>query len=73
MSLKTRRQVRIMEIIRDQIVETQEDLAGRLQREGIPVTQATVSRDIKEMHKAEMVIAPAITTEGKFWQMTQGT
>jgi len=48
-SLKTRRQVRIMEIIRDQIVETQEDLAGRLQREGIPVTQATVSRDIKEM------------------------
>lgn len=31
------------------------------------------ARDIKEMHKAEMVIAPAITTEGKFWQMTQGT
>jgi IMP dehydrogenase len=30
------------------------------------------ARDIKEMHKAEMVIAPAITTEGKFWQMTQG-
>ena len=28
--------------------------------------------NIKEMHKAEMVIAPAITTEGKFWQMTQG-
>jgi IMP dehydrogenase len=30
------------------------------------------ARDIKEMHKAEMVIAPSITTEGKFWQMTQG-
>jgi IMP dehydrogenase len=30
------------------------------------------ARDIKEMHKAEMVIAPAITTEGKFWQMAQG-
>jgi IMP dehydrogenase len=30
------------------------------------------ARDIKEMHKAEMVIAPASTTEGKFWQMTQG-
>jgi IMP dehydrogenase len=28
--------------------------------------------NIAEMHKAEMVIAPAITTEGKFWQMTQG-
>jgi IMP dehydrogenase len=27
---------------------------------------------IKEMHQAEMVIAPAITTEGKSWQMMQG-
>jgi IMP dehydrogenase len=27
--------------------------------------------NIKEMHKAEMVIAPAITTEGKTWQMSQ--
>jgi len=30
------------------------------------------ARDIAEMHKTEMVIAPAITTEGKFWQMAQG-
>ncbi|MGD9116631.1 MAG: GuaB3 family IMP dehydrogenase-related protein [Dehalococcoidia bacterium] len=28
--------------------------------------------NIAEMHKAEIVVAPAITTEGKFWQMTQG-
>ena len=28
--------------------------------------------NIAEMHKAEMVIAPAITTEGKSWQLTQG-
>jgi IMP dehydrogenase len=27
---------------------------------------------IREMHKAEMVIAPAIVTEGKSWQMLQG-
>ncbi len=27
--------------------------------------------NIREMHKAEMVIAPAITTEGKSWQMAQ--
>jgi IMP dehydrogenase len=27
--------------------------------------------DIKEMHNAEMVIAPALATEGKFYQMTQ--
>jgi len=27
--------------------------------------------NIQEMHKVEMVIAPAITTEGKSWQMLQ--
>jgi IMP dehydrogenase len=27
--------------------------------------------NIREMHKAEMVIAPAITTEGKSWQIAQ--
>ena len=27
--------------------------------------------NIREMHKAEMVIAPSITTEGKSWQMAQ--
>jgi len=26
---------------------------------------------IPEMHKVEMVIAPAITTEGKSWQLSQ--
>jgi len=31
------------------------------------------ARNIKEMQKAEMVIAPAITTEGKSWQMTQAS
>jgi IMP dehydrogenase len=31
------------------------------------------ARNIKEMHKAEMVIAPAITTEGKSWQMSQAS
>ena len=29
--------------------------------------------NIKEMHKAEIVIAPAITTEGKAWQMSQSS
>ena len=28
-------------------------------------------RNIQEMHQAEMVIAPAITTEGKSWQLSQ--
>jgi IMP dehydrogenase len=29
--------------------------------------------NIKEMHKVEIVIAPAITTEGKTWQMSQSS
>jgi IMP dehydrogenase len=31
------------------------------------------ARNIKEMHKVEMVIAPAITTEGKSWQMAKAS
>lgn len=47
--MKARRQAKILEIIRNRIVETQEDLAESLNREGIQVTQATISRDIKEL------------------------
>ncbi len=28
--------------------------------------------DIQEFHQAELVVAPSITTEGKFWQLTTG-
>jgi len=48
--LKSRRQSKILEIIRREIVETQEDLARRLREEGIKVTQATISRDIRELN-----------------------
>ncbi len=48
--MKSRRQMRILELIRTQVVETQEQLAQLLGQEGIEVTQATVSRDIKELN-----------------------
>ncbi|MCL4426551.1 MAG: arginine repressor [Firmicutes bacterium] len=47
--MKARRQMRILEIIRQKTIETQEELAVELTREGYAVTQATVSRDIKEL------------------------
>ncbi|MBE5801175.1 MAG: arginine repressor [Clostridiales bacterium] len=47
--MKSSRQVAILEIINNQSIETQEDLAEELGRRGFRVTQATVSRDIKEM------------------------
>lgn len=47
--VKARRQAKILELIKTSVIETQEDLADALGRQGIPVTQATVSRDIKEL------------------------
>lgn len=46
---KTRRQLKIQEIVRDRPVETQEHLVNALREAGFDVTQATVSRDIKEL------------------------
>ena len=47
--MKMTRHAKIKEIIDKNKVETQEDLAAALRAEGIEVTQATVSRDIKEL------------------------
>ena len=48
--MKSKRQKRIIEIISQEAVKTQDELASLLRSEGIDVTQATVSRDIKELH-----------------------
>jgi transcriptional regulator of arginine metabolism len=47
--MKAKRHLKIRELIATHDIETQEELVEALQREGIPVTQATVSRDIKEL------------------------
>ena len=47
--MKKQRQEKIMEIIRENEVETQEDLARYLNEAGYSVTQATVSRDIRDL------------------------
>lgn len=47
--MKMTRHAKIKEIIDNHKIETQEDLAAALRSEGIDVTQATVSRDIKEL------------------------
>ena len=48
--MKNDRQNMIMEIISQENIETQEQLLQRLQERGITSTQATISRDIKQMH-----------------------
>lgn len=47
--MKTKRQAKIMEIISTINVETQEQLLQELQEAGFTCTQATISRDIKEL------------------------
>ena len=46
---RSSRQSKILEIIRDKEIETQDDLVKALQSLNYDVTQATVSRDIKEL------------------------
>ena len=47
--MKSQRQAKIMEIISTTNVETQEQLLAALQEAGFTGTQATISRDIKEL------------------------
>lgn len=47
--MKTKRQAKIMEIVSTRDVETQEQLLEALQEAGFYSTQATISRDIKEL------------------------
>lgn len=47
--MKSQRQAKILEIISNSNVETQEQLLAELQKEGFRGTQATISRDIKEL------------------------
>ncbi|MTK05938.1 MAG: arginine repressor [Hungatella sp.] len=49
-NVKSRRQKKILELIRRQPITTQTMLKEYLGREGIHVTQATLSRDIREMN-----------------------
>ncbi len=48
--MKENRHSIILEIIKNEDIETQDDLADRLRARNINVTQATVSRDIKELN-----------------------
>ena len=48
--MKTKRQLKIIELITNYDIETQEELAAKLVENGFNVTQATISRDIRELN-----------------------
>lgn len=52
--MKSKRHVKILEIIKEKNIETQEELAEALRNAGYEVTQATVSRDIKDLKLVKM-------------------
>ena len=47
--MKEKRQEVILELVKKFEIETQEELAEKLNKSGFPVTQATISRDIREL------------------------
>ena len=55
--MKNARQTAILSIIEQNDIDTQEELAGKLKEMGIVVTQATVSRDIKELRLLKVLSA----------------
>ncbi len=59
--MKTRRQAQILELINQFPIETQEELLQRLKKNGFNVTQATVSRDIKELR-----LLKSLSPDGKY-------
>ncbi len=68
--MKVKRQEAILELVKKYEIETQEELAEKLGQAGFAVTQATVSRDIRELkltkiqHGAKQVYA--VLTENKY-------
>ncbi|WP_024831192.1 arginine repressor [Ruminiclostridium josui] len=59
--MKYNRHAKILDIIENNDIETQEELAEKLKEQGMDVTQATVSRDIKELR-----LIKVMTPEGKY-------
>lgn len=55
--MKTKRQTKILELIKKNAIETQEELSDYLEREGFQVTQATVSRDIRELKLTKVAMS----------------
>ena len=59
--MKAQRQQAILELIRQQAIDTQDGLARALAEMGLQVTQATVSRDIRELR-----LVKEVSSDGKY-------
>lgn len=59
--MKTRRHARILDLIGEYPIETQDELLTRLKEEGYKATQATISRDIKDLR-----LVKTLGSDGKY-------
>ena len=55
--MKTKRHSKILELISERDINTQEELLAYLKAAGFDVTQATVSRDIKELRLVKTMVS----------------
>ncbi len=65
--MKNSRHQKIIELVQNHVIDTQEELARRLNEAGFEVTQATVSRDIRQLKLTKVT-----GTDGKFRYAIQG-
>ena len=65
--MKTRRHTKILELIKEYDIDTQEELLRYLRDSGFDVTQATVSRDIKELR-----LVKTLSHSGRYKYTTGG-
>lgn len=65
--MKSRRHSKILELIEEYHIDTQEELLRRLRDAGFDVTQATVSRDMKELR-----LVKTLSRDGRYQYSTGG-
>ncbi|WP_418779499.1 arginine repressor [Intestinimonas sp.] len=65
--MKSKRQAEILRIIEEVDVETQDQLLAELKARGVSSTQATISRDIKELH-----LIKGLTSYGTYKYVVSG-
>ena len=65
--MKAKRHAKILELIEEFDIDTQEELQDRLNQAGFTVTQATVSRDIKELR-----LIKTLSPNGNYHYTTHG-
>lgn len=66
--MKSKRHAKILEIINKNEIETQDELSEKLEAEGYQVTQATVSRDIRELRLTKVAMNSG---KQKYVQLTE--